>query len=352
MASIPLLPGISSRSITTARITTTVRFAGPESGIPVLFLHGNASSSTYWEEVMLALPAGYRAIAPDQRGYGDADPSKLIDSTRGLGDLADDAIALLAELGITQAHIVGHSLGGSVCWRLMTDYPAHILSVTLAAPGSPYGFGGSKGTDGQLCFPDAAGSGGGTVNPDFPKEMAADDRSDAPNSPRDIMNKFYWKPPFKAAREEELLSGLNSEHVGPQQYPGDLTPSANWPMVAPGAYGPVNALSPKYAGDVSALWRINTKPPVLWVYGLDDQIISDNSLFDLGTLGMLGVVPGWPGAEVFPPQPMVSQIKAVLEAYQANGGSVTTVALPDCGHTPYLEKPTEFNAAFHALLMR
>ncbi|MFO5197605.1 hypothetical protein RCL06_24735, partial [Salmonella enterica subsp. enterica serovar Typhimurium] len=81
------------------------------------------------------------------------------------------------------------------------------------------------------------------------------------------------------------------------------TPSGNWPNVAPGVWGPANALSPKYTGDVSRLWNINPKPPVLWIRGADDQIVGDNSLFDMGTLGALGAVPGWPGAEIYPPQP-------------------------------------------------
>lgn len=347
---IPTLDGITPKALTTARLTSRVLFSGSDNAVPVLFLHGNASSATYWEEVMVALPSGYRGIAPDQRGYGGADRALKIDATRGMGDFADDAFALLDHLGIEKAHVVGHSMGGSVIWRMMIDHPERLLSVTLAAPGSPYGFGGSKGADGQMNYADGAGSGGGIVNPKFTQYMAAGDRSedDPQGSPRIVMNSFYWKPPFKPAREEELLSSLLSEHVGPQEYPGDATPSANWPMLAPGVYGPANALSPKYAGDVSALTRITPKPAVLWIRGADDQIVSDTSLFDMGTLGALGAVPGWPGADVFPSQPMVSQTRAVLEAYQAAGGAYTELVFEACGHTPYIEKPEAFNEAFHA----
>jgi pimeloyl-ACP methyl ester carboxylesterase len=346
---IPTIPGITAQPITTPRLSTRVLFSGDEHGIPVLFLHGNASSATYWEETMTALPAGYRGIAPDQRGYGGADRSKKIDATRGMGDFADDAVALLDTLGIDKAHVVGHSMGGSVIWRMMMDYPQRILTVTLAAPGSPYGFGGSKGLNGEMCYEDGAGAGGGIVNPKFTEYMAAGERGtdDPQGSPRIVMNSFYWKPPFKPAREEELLSSLLSEHVGEQEYPGDKVGSANYPFVAPGVWGPANALASKYAGDVSRLNHINPKPPVLWIRGADDQIVSDTSLFDMGTLGALGVIPGYPGAEVYPSQPMVSQSRAVLEAYQAHGGSFTEIVFEDCGHTPYIEKPEAFNAAFH-----
>jgi pimeloyl-ACP methyl ester carboxylesterase len=350
--SIPTLAGIAARTVTTARLTTRVLFSGPEDGIPVLFIHGNASSATYFEETMLALPPGFRGIAPDQRGYGGADRSKKIDATRGMGDFADDAIALLDHLKIDKAHVIGHSLGGAVIWRLLIDYGPRFLTVTLVAPGSPYGFCGTKDVDGTPCYADFAGSGGGIVNPEFAQLMGQGDRSsDKQVSPRVVMNSFYFKPPFKPAREEDLLSSMLSEHVGPQEYPGDLTSSPNWPNVAPGVWGPANALSPKYAGDVSRLYRIPHKPDILWIRGSHDQIVSDQSLFDLGMLGSLGAIPGWPGMDVFPPQPMVGQTRAVLEKYAQSGGKYRELVIEDTGHTPYIEKPAEFNAAFHAHIM-
>ncbi len=347
---VPTLPNITARMVTTPRLSTRVLFSGLENGTPVLFVHGNASSATYWEEIMLALPGGYRGIAPDLRGYGDADRAKKIDATRGMGDWADDAFALLAQLGLQKAHVVGHSLGGTIVFRMVMDAPERILSATVVAPGSPYGFGGTKDADGTPCYADFAGSGGGIVNPEFPKLIAAGDRGSAnpQASPRVVMNSFYWKPPFKPAREEDLLTSLLSEHVGPEQYPGDMTPSANWPNVAPGLWGPINAASPKYAGEVSKLYRISPKPKLLWLRGSHDQICADQSLFDFGTLGQLGAVPGWPGAAVYPPQPMVGQVRSILEKYRAAGGAYQEVVIQDTGHTPYVEKPAEFNAAFHA----
>jgi len=128
------------------------------------------------------------------------------------------------------------------------------------------------------------------------------------------MNNYIFKPTFKAWREEDLLSSLLSTKIGPDRYPGDLTPSPNWPNVGPGVHGPNNTLSPKYVGDsVQRFIACAPKPPILWVRGSHDQIVGDMSLFDLGTLGKLGVVPGWPGDDVFPPQPMVGQTRAVLE---------------------------------------
>jgi len=71
VSTIPLLPGITSQMVATPRLNIHVRTSGPDDGTPVLFVHGNNSSGTYWEEVMLALPSGFRGIPPALRGYGD-----------------------------------------------------------------------------------------------------------------------------------------------------------------------------------------------------------------------------------------------------------------------------------------
>ena len=75
--SIPTLPGIKARTVTSTRLTTRVLSAGAESGTSVIFVHGNLTSATFWEETMLAMPAGYRCIALDQRGFGESDPDAV-----------------------------------------------------------------------------------------------------------------------------------------------------------------------------------------------------------------------------------------------------------------------------------
>ena len=346
MSSIPTLPGITSQMIETPRLRTHALFSGPADGVAVLFVHGNASSSTFWEETMLALPGSFRGIAVDLRGYGDTE-DKLVDATRGYGDWVDDLIDLTRALGLERYHVVGHSMGGALLFSLLPAAGIGIRSVTLVAPGSPYGFGGTKDLAGTPCYADFAGSGGGVVNPEFARLMGAQNRGDdnPQASPRVVMNTFYWKPPFRPAREEELLSSLLSEKVGPDKYPGDFVASPNWPGVAPGTLGPVNAMSPKYVGDsVRRFVTAAHKPPILWIRGANDQIVSESSLFEFGTLGKLGAVPGWPGEEVYPPQPMVGQTRAVLEQYAVNGGDYREAVLDGCGHSPYVEKPGDFMA--------
>jgi pimeloyl-ACP methyl ester carboxylesterase len=341
----PSIEGVTARDVQTSRLTTHLLQSGPEDGVPVIFVHGNVSSSTFFEETLAALPDGYRGLAPDLRGYGGSE-AKPLDATRGLRDFSDDLQALVDALGLggQKVHLVGWSAGGTVIMQYAIDSPVGIASLTLLDPMSPYGFGGTKDVAGTPCWPDHAGSGGGTANPDFVKRLAAGDRSEEdPSSPRNVMNTLYFKPPFRAprGREEAYVSSLLSTRVGDDYYPGDTKGSRNWPNVAPGTRGMNNAISPKYC-DLSAFARIGKGPDVLWIHGSDDPIVSDTSLLDFGYLGQLDVVPGWPGADVYPPQPMVSQMRAVLDEYASRGGGYREEVIPDCGHTPHVEKPEVF----------
>ncbi len=344
------LPGITARTVASDRLTTRVLFSGPEDGIAVLFLHGNLTSATWWETTMLRLPAGFRGIAPDQRGFGAADAAATIDATRGVGDLADDAVALLDELGIDRAHIAGNSMGSVVVWRLMADAPERLLSVTQVAPGSPFGFGGTKDEAGTPCWDDFAGSGGGLINPQLVERLqAGDDGLESPFSPRSALRTLLVVPGTIPENEDALVASMLTTHLGDQAYPGDMVPSPNWPFVAPGTMGVNNALSPAYTGDVvERLVAADPKPPVAWIRGDLDKVVGDTAASDPGTLGSLGLIPGWPGADAYPPQPMLAQTRHVLNRYAAAGGSYTETVIEGTAHVPFIEKPDRFDAVFHA----
>ena len=349
---VPTMDGITPKTITTDRLTTRVLFSGDEGGTPVVFLHGNVTSATWWEETMLALPDGFWAIAPDQRGFGEADLGKKIDATRGMGDLADDAAALLEYLEIDKAHMVGNSLGGMVIWEMMKIHPERFLSITLADPGSPYGFGATRDAEGTPTTPDFAGSGGGLSNPELIKRLQEGDRTmDSQFSPLSALRMLLVKAPFISPREEELLSSMLTTQIGPQAVPGDFEQSPNWPHVAPGKWGASNATSPKYQKDTDKIVTMEPKVPILWARGSHDLVVSDTAASDPGFLGRMGLLPGWPGEEAYPPQPMIAQTRALLERYAAAGGSFEEVVIEDAGHVPFLEKPQVFNKGFHRHLM-
>src|SRR5690606_16725311 len=85
-------------------------------------------------------------------------------------------------------------------------------------------------------------------------------------------------------------------------------------------------------------------------YGADGRLVAATSLSEAGCLGKLGLLPGWPGEDVYPPQPMVGQTREVLERYAAAGGRYREVRFEECGHTPYIENPERFMAEFTAVL--
>jgi pimeloyl-ACP methyl ester carboxylesterase len=333
--------GVTARTVETPRLATHLLESGPEGGVPVVYVHGNVSSSHFLDDTLAAAPDHYRGLAPDLRGFGGSG-AKPLDATRGLRDFSDDLQALVDVLGFGRVHLVGWSAGGTAAMQYAIDHPGGLASLTLIDPMSPFGFGGTKDAAGTACWPDFAGSGGGTANPEFVRRLAEGDRSDEdPNSPRNVMNAFYFKPPFRAAREEVYLSSMLSTKVSDDNYPGDAAASENWPNVGPGVRGMNNAISPRYC-NLSDFARIEPRPDVLWVRGADDAIVSDTSLLDFGYLGRLGAISGWPGDDVYPPQPMVSQMRAVLDEYAKAGGAYREEAIPDCGHTPHVERPDEF----------
>ncbi|MEV4566958.1 alpha/beta hydrolase [Nonomuraea sp. NPDC049419] len=319
--------------VTTSRLTQHVMTVeGRDTGTPVLFVHGNVSSSAFWRDTLPALPEGFRPLAVDLRGFGDSDPAP-VDATRGLRDYSDDLIELIEALDLGGVHLVGWSLGGGVVLQLLRDRPGLVGSVTLVNPVSPYGWGGTEGPEGRLTHQDGTGSGAGAANPDFVARLKAGDLSEeSPTSPRNVFRSTYVKNPVPD--EDFYLRSMLTTRVGESHYPGDAVASGTWPGVAPGKTGVLNAISPVHFR-LDDLPEIDPKPPILWLRGADDVIVSDTSLLDLAHLGAIGAVPGSPGT---PAQPMVTQMRAVLERY----GDYREVVLDDCGHSPHIERPEDF----------
>ena len=102
--------------------------SGSADGVPVVFLHGVIDSWRSFATVLPELPPSIRALAPTQRGHGDASrPSTGYD----MGTFAADVAAFLDALGLQRALLVGHSMGAAVAQRFALDYPERTLGLVL-----------------------------------------------------------------------------------------------------------------------------------------------------------------------------------------------------------------------------
>jgi pimeloyl-ACP methyl ester carboxylesterase len=110
-----------------------------EPGAPaVLLLHGFPQTSHCWRRIVPLLD-DYRTIAPDQRGYSPGARPLDVESYR-VPELAADALALLDELGVERAHVVGHDWGGAVAWQLGARHPSRVETLTVLSTPHPRAF--------------------------------------------------------------------------------------------------------------------------------------------------------------------------------------------------------------------
>jgi 3-oxoadipate enol-lactonase len=97
-------------------------------GEPLILIHGIGASRASFAGLIPLLKTSYRCVSYDLRGHG-ASPVPRPPYT--LDDLVEDLEALRAELGLRQAHIAGHSLGGMIGPAYARKYPQHVLSLGL-----------------------------------------------------------------------------------------------------------------------------------------------------------------------------------------------------------------------------
>jgi pimeloyl-ACP methyl ester carboxylesterase len=128
-------------------LTKTVEIKGERfpvvdvgTGHAVLLLHGFPDSRYLWRYQMPALvAAGFRVVAPDLRGYGDAPrPTELRPYRRPY--IAADILGLLEALDVKRPHIVGHDWGAAMTWQLAGSYPerfGRVVVLSVGAPSSP-----------------------------------------------------------------------------------------------------------------------------------------------------------------------------------------------------------------------
>lgn len=103
---------------------------GPVDGTPVVLIHGHPFNRSMWTPQADALvPAGYRVVTADLRGYGESD---VVPGTTLLSDFARDTAAVLDRLGLERAVIGGLSMGGQIAMEFHRLFPQQVRALILA----------------------------------------------------------------------------------------------------------------------------------------------------------------------------------------------------------------------------
>lgn len=123
---------VTREVLETSRGRFETLIGGPAEGPPVLLLHGFPQTFDTWRQHLPSLTeAGFRVIAPNQRGYGRSERG----GSYAMRDLVADAVAILDAAGVDRAVVVGHDWGGAIVWGLASRYPERVAGlVALNSP--------------------------------------------------------------------------------------------------------------------------------------------------------------------------------------------------------------------------
>ncbi len=127
-------------AIAASGLTFAAELAGPEDGAPVLLLHGFPQSRHSWARQIAALTAaGYRCVAPDQRGYS---PGARPEGTAAYAQdmIVGDALAIMDALGAERFHLIGHDWGGQIAWSVAMRAPERVRSLAILSRPHPAAF--------------------------------------------------------------------------------------------------------------------------------------------------------------------------------------------------------------------
>jgi len=120
---------------------------GPADGRPVLLLHGFPEAGVEWSHQVAALGAeGFRAVAPDQRGYSPGvRPERPTDYAIDM--LVGDVLAIADEFGWERLDLVGHDWGGAVAWWTADAHPDRLRSLSVVSTPHPAALGEALRSD-------------------------------------------------------------------------------------------------------------------------------------------------------------------------------------------------------------
>ena len=119
-----------------AKVSTgiTLYYESHGRGEPIVFIPGTGFAGNVWiESQVQELARSHQVIVHDPRGCGRSTHAKGIYT---IGLMGNDVVALLEHLGVVQAHVIGHSMGGRIGLFIALNFPGKVKSLIIAAGGS------------------------------------------------------------------------------------------------------------------------------------------------------------------------------------------------------------------------
>jgi pimeloyl-ACP methyl ester carboxylesterase len=314
------MAGVTHRFIETNGIPMHIAEQG--TGPLVLLLHGFPELWYSWRHQLAALAdAGYHAVAPDQRGYGQTDRPAEVERYTQL-HLAGDTIGLIDALGEQQAVVVGHDWGAPVAWNTALFRPDRVRGVILlSVPYLPRG-------PVSLLTAMRAVLGEGFYMAYFQTPGVAE--AELERDVRTTMRKFLYSASGDVPQPQDgppqpvvpAGQGILDIMVDPQSLPAWLSVEDIDRYAAEfertGFSGGLN-----YYRTIEESWELMAA----W----NGALLRSPTLYVAGDRDLVVHLPG------------TGQLIAGLRAFVPN--LTKTVMLPGCGHWTQQERPAEVNAA-------
>lgn len=167
-----------------------VAFIDAGAGRPIVLLHGNWATSSWWEPLLVRLGIGWRGFAYDMRGRGR---TRGPDSDYSIPSLAEDLQAFVDALGLDRFDLVGHSLGSCVAMQFALVHGERLSSLAVVSPGWIDGMPGAYATPERQ-----------QQLRDDPAFFAQAMRAIIPGAPDDE----FWRRLLREGREQRLAAAL------------------------------------------------------------------------------------------------------------------------------------------------
>lgn len=205
------------------------RVAGPEGGEPVILLHGFPSTSWQWKNQLAALGlAGYRAVAPNQRGYSPGARPEGVENYN-LTFLIGDVLGMADALGFERFHLVGHDWGAGVAWGTAVVAPQRLLTLNPISVPHPDAM-AAELADPTSCQYQASSYFDFFVQPGSEENFIANDNAL-------LKSIFEGVPPEDVAVHVETLGNREAMRAGLNWYRANITDRSS---LTPSAVGSIS----------------------------------------------------------------------------------------------------------------